>query len=151
MTSERGHILTVTGTIDDDAYEYSVECLNPDLCGGWQECDQPHEVSGISAAGGPYAADESDPWCGVDEFEFHGTVHTWQFGRWTVPYPGCVVAGNDAVCDSAWDILAEHGQGRYVVDDDWYDEHSCLLLFVSRAPEPGEGTARRLSGLKSGQ
>ncbi|MBR7191694.1 hypothetical protein [Gordonia sp. SCSIO 19800] len=130
----RGHILTVTQCEDFDpeypSFEYSIECRNVDKCGGWQECREPHEVDGVSAADGPWDCDDDAPWEGLEELEFHGVLHTWHWGHgWTVPYPGCVVAANDAICDDAHDIALDHGCGRHEVDDDWDDE-DCRLIHV---------------------
>lgn len=148
---------------DWPSWDYEVTCVEPDKCEGWWECQKEHrlegiEVADISAAAGPYENDcpgwhgphtdpEHDkqmeiespqhwPWCEEDEFEFHGELHTWRTGwGWTVKYPGCVVVSNDGVCDSAYDIGQTHGEGLYLVDDDWYDESDVNLIYVSRVEE----------------
>lgn len=130
----RGHILTVTQCEDFDpeypSFEYSIECLNVDKCGGWQECRETHEVDGVSAADGPWNCDENAPWEEYDEFAFHGVEHKWvEWHGWTVPYPGCVVADNDFICDDAHDIALDHGCGRHEVEDDW-DDMDCSLIHV---------------------
>jgi hypothetical protein len=153
---ERGHLLTITKSSDwheDEPYwDWSVTCVAPDRCGGWQECGKKHEVDGTSATDGPYDGDcpgghgvSTDraghlPWCDEDEFEFHGVWHTWRYGNgWTVPYPGCVVQTAD-IGEYADDIAREHGEGTYVVDDEW-DDTSCYLTFVTRVTSPDGGPA----------
>lgn len=141
-TVKREHVLTVTKHADwhpDDPYwVWDVACATPDLCGGWWECLNPHEVDGVSAADGPYDGDETLPWCDEDEFEFHGVLHTWRYGHgWTVPYDGCVVQTAD-LGDDVCEIAREHGPGSYVVDDDW-DDTDCRLGFV-RPAEPAPAT-----------
>lgn len=137
MSAERGHVLTVTKSDDwheDQPYfDYSIECLAPEKCGGWQECVEPHEVDGNSAADGPWGSDESAPWFEEDYYVFHDVEHEWRYGYgWTVPFEGCVVAANDSAYDYAHDIGVEHGPGRYVVDDEW-DDCSVALLFAGVA------------------
>lgn len=136
---DRGHHLIVTKsddwTEDEPDFDHDVVCLDPPSCGGWQECLDPHEVDGVSAAEGPYDSPEDAPWCDEEEFTFHGVLHEWRYGYgWTVPFPGCVVAANDHVCDSAYDIGRRHGEGTYVVDDEWDDTY-CTLLYVGPARE----------------
>lgn len=133
-TATRGHLLTITTTADhtpeDPDFDYSVTCQAPDLCGGWEECLDPHEVDGVSAADGPWDSDETDPWFEEEEFDFHGVTHEWRYGYgWTVPFKGCVVAANDGVCDAADDIGRSRGPGTYPVDDDW-DDTSCYLTVI---------------------
>jgi hypothetical protein len=149
MTAElvvpRGHTVTITES-DDHSEEYpdydsTIDCLNPNLCGGYQECTEKHEVDGVSASDGPWDCEcpgdhgtEGNegvhyPWCDEDEFEFHGILHTYRYGwNWTVPYRGCVVASAD-VSDDVYDIARTKGPGTYPVDDDWSDE-SCILNVI---------------------
>lgn len=128
----RGHVLTLTGDDYGGLDDWTLECDNPDVCGGWLECPEVHEVDGWSADAGPHSAGTSTscPWFGRDEFTFHGVAHTWMFGHgWTVPYPGCVVADAGSIGDEAADIFEAHGVGRFVVDDDWGDT-TCWLEVV---------------------
>ena len=37
----------------EDAWQEHIECTVPDGCGGWQECQEPHEVDGVSADDAP--------------------------------------------------------------------------------------------------
>lgn len=120
-----------------DAYQATIQCTVEGGCGGWQACDALHEANGLSAEGGPYetvcscAETESTtcstPWCGHDEFEFHGVEHTWRWSwGWTVPYEGCPVAASDAELPDGIDTERD---GRWLVDDDW-DDTSCYLVLV---------------------
>ena len=129
------HILHVSP--DGDGFE--IECVAPDTCNGWIECGEPHAVDGIDANYGPYGCDESAPWFDEDEWEFHGKLHTWRHGYgWTLPYPGCVVAGSGGVeaPDDLWEetVDGEHRlkPGRWLVDDDW-DDTDCYLALVGAA------------------
>lgn len=136
----RGHLLTITKSDDwhedEPCWDWSLTCQAPNLCGGWWECSETHEVDGLSASDGPYACETSAPWCDEDEFEFHGVTHTWRYGwGWTVPYEGCVVQTAD-IGDGVDDIAREHGEGTYEVDDDW-DETSCYIAFGTRVLPPG--------------
>lgn len=154
--AKRGHLLTVTKHADwheDEPYwDGSITCQAPSLCNGWWECGEPHEVDGVSAADGPYDSEcpgehgvSTDraghlPWCDEDEFEFHGVLHTWRYGNgWTVPYDGCVVQTAD-IAEYVDDIAREHGEGTFVVDDEW-DDTSVYLHFVTRHLPPSEGRA----------
>ena len=124
--SVRKHVLTITPGADHPQWQ----CPGPDHCVGSVDCDQPHDVPGWGTADDPYDAPEGAPWEGYDEFEFHGVEHKWvEWHGWTVPYPGCVVAANDAICDDAHDIALDHGCGRHEVDDDW-DDMDCSLIHV---------------------
>lgn len=153
----KGHLLNVAKgtdwTEDDHEWNWSITCLAPEKCGGWQECGKEHRLEGVSAADGPYdndcpgwhgpylADDAHDkrmqaesaqhyPWCDEDEFEFHGVLHTWRYGYgWTIPFDGCAVAANLSWADEAWDIADEHGEGSHVVDDDW-DDTDLTLIYV---------------------
>jgi hypothetical protein len=143
----RGHILTITKGSDwfEDQPDWrgEIECLSADECGGWQECREPHLIGGWSVDGGPYETSgclacehgpkssfKHVPWCDEEELVLHGVVHTWRWGHgWTVPFEGCVVAVNDYVCDSVFDIGQQHGEGRHLVDDEW-DDHWCALIYA---------------------
>lgn len=130
---KRGHILVVTKSDDwhpdQHVYDFAVECVEPDLCDGWWECHEKHEVDGLSAEGGPWDCDVSDPWCDEEVFTFHGVEHTWRGALgWTVPFPGCVVAAQDCLSDEAWPIARECGEGRYPVEDEWGDPGEMRLL-----------------------
>lgn len=159
---EREHLLTITKATDwepdEPSWDWSITCTTPDRCDGWWECPEAHVVDGIDAADGPYendcpgwhgpyALNEAEntaraaaggphwPWCDDDEHMFHGVAHTWRYGfGWTVPFPGCVVQASDTVGDYALDIAADHGEGVYVVEDDWDDTY-CTLVLVGRAGE----------------
>ena len=154
VSAPRGHILTVVKSNDFDPespdFDFSIECLNVDECGGWTVCDEKHEVAGRSALCGPYECDcggedgpsclgdepgegnhPRPPWYDQEDFEFHGIVHEWKYGHgWAVPFKGCVVADNDYVCDSAHEIALKHGCGRHEVDDEWDDDFECTLVHV---------------------
>ena len=114
----------------------SVTCI-PGGCHGWQECREDHA--------GFDPEDEESPAFDLiedDEIEIHGVIHTWRYGwGWTVEFPGCVVAANDAVHEYAEEILQEYGPGAYLVDDDWDDSSLTLdavgLADGSPLPEPG--------------
>lgn len=136
---QRGHHLIVTKEADfdpeDPYYDTQILCLAPEKCGGWWECREPHEVDGRSAEAGPWNSEDCDPWVEEEEFTFHGVEHTWRWGYgWTVPYPGCVVAVNDSAVEGADELAQQHGEGRYLVDDDW-DETTCYLTYVSTVEE----------------
>lgn len=137
IAHHRGHVLTVTKGEDwfEDQPDWrgTITCLAPGGCGGWWECDEPHEVGGVSAGAGPYGCADDAPWLDQDEFEFHGVLHTWRYGAgWTVPFEGCVVQTAD-VCDAVYDIGQDHGEGTFVVDDDWGDPGDCTLHYVRPA------------------
>ena len=108
-----------------DYYAWRVECSDPESCEGWTECIEAHEVDGRSAADGPYEADEADPWDGWDQYEFHGVLHEWQGGYWTVPYPGCVVAGAVEDLPDGIDTTVD---GTYPVEAEWDDEWCYLTV-----------------------
>lgn len=138
---QRGHHLIVTKDDDDFDPEYpyfktAVVCLSPAKCGGWQECRESHEMPGMPTNDGPWDSDESAPWCDQDYFTFHGVEHEWRSGYgWTVPFEGCVVAADDSVGDNAHDIGVAHGEGTYLVDDDWDDEYVTLAI-IERVVTP---------------
>lgn len=137
--ARRGHLLTITKEADFDPewphFDYEVTCLAPDLCGGWEECPEAHEVDGVSAEDGPDECPEDVAWFDEPTFTFHGVEHEWRYSHgWTVPFPGCVVAANDYICDDAHDIGVTHGEGTHVVDDEW-DEYYCSLIYVSTQPD----------------
>lgn len=121
------HLLTVTGEPGD--FKYVIECVDPPTCHGWEECPKDHIVDGKNAGYGPYESDDEDPWDGMDEFEFHGELHTWHSG-WTVPFQGCIVASSYTCDDSVHDILCDNGPGTYKVEADFWDEYTCLLIKV---------------------
>ena len=121
-----------------DQYAVHIECTVPGGCGGWEECREPHEVDGVSAADGPYdtvcsCADAeatacSIPWCGHDEFEFHGVLHEWRSGYgWTVDFDGCVLAAYpDFELPDGIDTTRD---GKWRVEDDW-DDTDCYLNLI---------------------
>ncbi|QTJ65003.1 hypothetical protein HYG77_04905 [Rhodococcus sp. ZPP] len=127
----------------DIEFDYDLECPGQPHCNGWMECEKPHEFDGFDAANGPDdcidgCGDDEDapcdcenlPWSGLFEFEFHGVVHTWRHGYgWTVPYRGCVVLDNDGL-ETADEITIDQPPGRYLVNDDWQDEHHVYLELV---------------------
>jgi len=148
----RGHHLIVTKDEDFDPeypyFESEVVCLNPAKCGGWQECDKPHEVDGKSAADGPWECEASAPWAEEEEFTFHGEHHRWNdtyAHAWTLPFPGCVVAASDNLGDFVQEIGLEHGEGTYAVEDDWDDDLSALDVIERVTPPDSphpDGTGR---------
>lgn len=129
------HILVVEGD-REDGFVFSIECLVPGGQHGWEECGQdhaaelaayratatlPHEPDADCDAG----ADCECEWADGDELLMHGIVHEYSgsYG-WTTPFPGCVVAdqvSRGADWDAA-DIAADHGAGRWLVEDDWSDD-----------------------------
>lgn len=126
------------GPHHSDDRTWSIECPPDNGCSGWMECDQVHEVEGHgNAEDGPDDSEESAPWAEMDRFEFHGVMHEWNtWGHgWTVPWPGCVVAGSD------WteppEGMDDLPAGRYPIEDDW-DDTSVALDFVH--PLPGRCT-----------
>lgn len=136
---KRGHLLTIARSDDwtegEPYFKSTVTCLAPGLCGGWQECRKPHEVDGTSADDGPWDAPLEAAWCEEDCFTFHGVEHEWRSGwGWTVPFEGCVVAGNDHVSDFAHDLALEHGIGAHEVEDDWDDDSLCALDHLRTRP-----------------
>lgn len=137
--TERGHLLSVTKGEDwfpdQPDWNGAVVCLVPALCGGWQTCG--HDECRV---GSPYDADNgAEPWYEQEEWEFHGELHTYRYGHdWTVPFPGCVVTESDAVFQAAYDIGQQHGEGTYLVDDEW-DDTSCTLIYGKRVTPPVGG------------
>lgn len=118
-----------------DERQWRIECPPDNGCSGWMECDKPHEVEGFgSAEDGPDDSEETAPWEGREEFEFHGVMHEWnRCGHgWTVPWPGCVVAGNEWA--SPPDGMDDLPSGRYPIEDDWDDTSVSLDLIH---PIPG--------------
>lgn len=118
-----------------DYYSVSIECPTPEYCAGWEECREPHTSPDgfLSAEDGPYDTDcgtgETDcvPWCGRDDFEFHGIEHTWRWGHgWTVPYDGCIVAAQDIEVPDGIDTERD---SRWLIEDDW-DDTDCYLVLV---------------------
>lgn len=116
-----------------DDRTWSIECPPGNGCSGWMECGEKHEVEGHgSAEDGPDDCEETAPWEGCDEFEFHGVMHEWKGGHgWTVPWPGCVVAGSDWSEPPA--EMDDLPTGRYPIEDDW-DDTSVALDFVDPLP-----------------
>lgn len=136
-TVSRGHRLTITKSPDwepDEPYwDWSIECATPDLCGGWWECRESHEVIGLPQNDGPWNSSEDAPWFEEEEFTFHGVEHTWRWGHgWTVPYPGCVVQTAD-IGDDVHEIASVHGEGVYLVEDDWDDTYCHLEVVVPKS------------------
>lgn len=127
-------------------FESELEC--PIGCNGWQECrEDEHAVPGYDGENaGPWESDEDAPWYDEEEFEFHGVVHTWNgngYG-WTVPYDGCVVAGNDWQAS----LYFPDREGKWLMDDEWDDTVTltdvCELddktprgVFVRKMPDRG--------------
>lgn len=114
---------------DSEEFTYRIECQIAGGCGGWRECDKPPEFD-CRFADSPHDCEDDALWCGLDEFEFHGVLHTWRDGYgWTVPFEGCIVAWAD------WDAPDEVEAlppGRYQVDDEWEDTS---LYLIYRGPE----------------
>lgn len=119
-------------------YSLSIRCNG---CSGWQECDGDHT--------GFDPEDEDSPaFDRYEDVEIHGESHEWKWGHsWTVPYVGCVLAGNDGWQDSAYEILRTYGPGEYAIDEDW-DDTDVYIMAVSMAdgsPLPEEGWADRVA------
>jgi len=130
------HILVKEIDPDDPGdFRYRIECQIDGGCGGWLECDEPHEVAGQNAEAGPDDCDPAAPWWGSEEFEFHGVVHTWRYGGhgWTVPHSGCIVAAVDWVPPE--EIEDDLPPGRYEVDDEW-DDTEVSLVYCGPAVTP---------------
>lgn len=125
------HILTVMGTTKNEDYEYHVECLGK--CWSWQECRKDHVVDGREATD-PYDCEPNDPWEGVDEFDFHGVTHVYNHNGWCEKKEECALTVND-VSTSAYDILAIHGPGSYLVEDEWWDDYNATLTFVEKVSD----------------
>lgn len=127
---ESTHILIKEIDPEDLAeFRYRIECQVPGSCDGWTECDKPPEFD-CRTADSPYDCAPDAPWDGLNEFEFHGVVHTWRDGYgWTVPFEGCIVAWADADVPDEMESLPP---GRYQVDDEWDDTS---LDLVYRGPE----------------
>jgi hypothetical protein len=120
----------VTDADRDVAYSGRIICSDPAGCPGWMECREPHEVDGKSADEGPWEADETDLWDGLEEFEFHGKWHQWQSGYgWTVEYPRCPVQASDA--DLPDDIPRDR-PGIYPVEVEW-DDDLCTLTLIGES------------------
>lgn len=132
-----------------DAWQAHIECTVRGGCGGWEECREPHTSPDglVDANDGPYdtvcscAESESTtcspPWCGCDEFEFHGVWHEWRWGYgWTVPFEGCVLASNhDFEIPDGIDTTRD---ARWRVEDDW-DDIDCYLTLIGEAGLDEEG------------
>lgn len=127
------HILVKEADPDDpEDFRYRIECQIEGGCGGWWECDKPHEVDGRCADAdltqcGPFDCVPDAPWEGQVEFTFHGVVHTWHDGHgWTVPHVGCIVAVVDWMPPEEVEDLPP---GRYEVTDEW-DDTELYLEYV---------------------
>lgn len=117
-------ILTHTLIVEADGPEddsITLECSTPDLCKGWIECGDDRDGPT------PYdIEDEDDDAWGDEEREFHGVVHTYNQGMWTVPYEhGCIV--NYCDWERPYDAPYPMRPGRYEVDVDWDDDP--VLIF----------------------
>ena len=118
-------------------YVGSLKCPEGNNCTGFTECDEIHEHEGVRIgdheAGDCCPGDPSmdppelcSPWCGEEEFEFHGEWHTYQDGYgWTVPFEGCIVN------EYSWEIPDECYPLRPSVwtvdvrfDDEWIEFYS---------------------------
>ena len=144
-SAQRGHVLV----IEPDAayaerfpdapvkYRWRIECANTDLCGGFQECPESHQIDGEPVNDGPWESDESAPWYEQDYFTFHGVEHEWHYGwNWTVPFEGCVVKAN-AEDQPIWPMRT----GRWQVDDEWDSGEFVTLHVLSEiSPSPGATT-----------
>lgn len=130
----RGHVLV----IEPDAayaerfpdapieYRWFIECANTDICGGYEECIQEHEVDGVSAVDGPWECPDDVAWCEEDYFTFHGVEHQWHYGwNWTVPFKGCVVKENADDCP-----IFPMRPGRWTVEDEWENDGEFMTLNV---------------------
>lgn len=130
-----------------DEKKFSIICPEGNGCSGWIECTEAHEVDGVSANSGPYdfptcpacVSDGSEcqhvPWCDLEEFDFHGVLHTWDGSNgWTVPFTGCVVQGSDVDFSDHMHLPP----GKYVVEDDWDDTEVSLELIGELADEVAE-------------
>jgi hypothetical protein len=118
-----------------DDRRYDIECPRGNGCTGWLSCQDQHLCPhGTDAKHGP---DDcfwcTEPplthtcYCGQEEFEFHGILHTWRYGwGWTIPFTkGCIVAYSDwEPPDEAYKLPI----GEYEVEDDWDDDTPYLEL-----------------------
>lgn len=122
-------------------YAATLDCPGPDYCHGWEECMECREVADF---------DDDDVWgdsSGEEQRVLHGVDHTWHDGwGWTIPFDGCVVrADPDQIGDSIHEIVADYGDGDYLVEDVWWDGTSVSLLMVGRVdgePLPEAGAWR---------
>lgn len=124
-------IRPVTDEDRKDAHISQLICPDPDNCPGWEECREPHIVDGQDAFMGPYEGEEGYPWDDVDEFEFHGVLHTWNYGfGWTVPFKGCVAREAYDFYGETPDGIPMDRPGMYEVEEDWYDESTCYFNLI---------------------
>ncbi|WP_327139404.1 hypothetical protein [Nocardia sp. NBC_01327] len=135
MNAVATHVVVKTDAGPDVDSEYMIECLTEGGCGGWHECSEPHKVDGQEVT--PDDCEPGLPWEGVQEWEFHGVLHTWQgWNGWTIPYVGCIIA----VCD--WEPPEEVEKlsaGRYPVVEKWGDTDVYLSLAVESPLACGGG------------
>ena len=114
-----------------DWLKWTIECLDPDQCDGWEECHDLHPFTPCDDCQFTECIEdqECDAMDTGDEREFHGETHEWRWGYgWTVQFPGCVVSENLYEADDAGDIAVTVGPGRWLVDDDWSDTDMYLIL-----------------------
>jgi hypothetical protein len=104
-------------------YLHRIECPGRPHCDSRQECLEEHTVDGREADDGPYDCADTDPWCGQDEFEFHGVPHLWmdEYG-WTTPFDSCGASTHPWMYDTASDLLRDQSPGRYPVRVHWGED-----------------------------
>jgi hypothetical protein len=117
-------------------YLYRIECPGRPDCDSRLECSEPHEVDGRTADDGPNDCEDSDPWCGEYEFEFHGVLHLWlsDYG-WTAPAERCGADTHPYRHEAASDLLYDHPPGRYPVHV-WWDEDDYELKLIENGDQP---------------
>ena len=137
MSTETGpdHVLVVS---PDEEYStrypdhpperiYTIECVRPDRCDGFQECPEDHP--GDSEEG--YYPDD-------DEQEFHGVLHPHSGWNWTGPYEGCVVQSAD--WETPDDLPRDAPYGRYDIDVEWGEPGDGPVLYLIAPTTPGRHT-----------
>lgn len=105
------------------AYTYSIECPGRPHCDSRIECYKPHKVDDRDADEGPYDCEDGDTWCGAEDYEFHGVMHTWMEDLgWTVAAEDCGAKTHPWLHDTASDLLYDKPPGRYPVRVSWAEE-----------------------------
>ncbi|WP_330253090.1 hypothetical protein OG874_00295 [Nocardia sp. NBC_00565] len=119
MTDEHILVKTAAGI----GFAYTIECPGRPDCDSRIECHKDHKVDGRDADDGPDDCEEGDPWCGAEEWEFHGAFHLWmsEYG-WTIPAGDCGAKTHPWLYDTASDLLHDRPPGRYPVRVSWAEE-----------------------------
>lgn len=119
------HTVTKTPVTDyPGEFFYGWECPGPPHCTGFSECREPHIENGTNADEvTPFDGGDDQnppPWDGLDEWTFHGVLHTYHDGYgWTVQDEGCVISETDLEVD---DALLGEAPGRYAIDIAWENQ-----------------------------